>query len=353
MDCNENRKQKLIEYFASGCKQDKLFGLELEHFVVDVDTGRSISYEDGIEKLLLAVAPLFGEPILSQGRIIGITGKNADITLEPAAQLEVSIDPYDDIAQIKQTYDKFISILTPALNDLNAKFVCLGYHPVSKIDELPLIPKERYNYMYSHFKNTGTCGKYMMKGSAATQVSIDYFSEDDFKKKFRVANILGPLFSFKYDNTPVFEGKPAPHRMIRTHIWNNVDPARSMVVPKSLDGDFGFKEYAEYALSVPTVFETEEWCVEHTLSMLFPDVRLKTNIEIRMVDSIPIEQALEYVTLINNIFYDEVKLNDLYNKTIGVKNADVATAKQELIKNGEDAVVYGRKVKEWLYEEFK
>ncbi|MCL2422020.1 MAG: glutamate-cysteine ligase family protein, partial [Defluviitaleaceae bacterium] len=268
----------------------------------------------------------------------------------------------------------FTAKLAPILDDMGCELVNVGYHPKSRIDELPLIPKERYKYMEAHFKTTGTKGKNMMKGSAASHVSLDYENEADFKRKFRVANILGPLLSFICDNTPVFEGEPFAGRMARTHIWNDVDPARSMVVRDALDSDFGFREYAKYIYDLPPVLLIEgdkttftgtrlvseifadrkmtNEDMTHVSSMAFPDVRLKSHVEIRMADSMPIGQALAYVALLKGIFYDSTNLDRLYEMTIDVKNSHVTEAKAALMKHGQEAQVYGRRAMDWITELF-
>lgn len=345
--------KQAAEYFAAGCKKEQLLGLELEHFIVDKQNQRSLHYNGGVEEILKRLQPLYGgESVFSRDHIIGIDRKGSEITLEPAAQIEISIGPHKEISKIAQVYDEFVNMLSPILDDMHSKLVCAGYHPVSKVDELPLIPKERYESMEAYFKSTGTHGKNMMRGSAATQVSIDYESEYDFSKKFRVANILGPLFAFICDNTPVFEGQPYGARMARTHIWNNVDPARSGLVDGSLDRDFGFYDYAEYICSVPGIIQPHG-DIKHDISMVFPDVRLKTNIEIRMADSMPIESALAYTALIKGLFYSAANLDALHHEMHDINNRAVVEAKAALIKNGADAKIYGRPASDWLDEIFR
>ena len=370
MNYRKRNISALAGYFASGCKNEKLLGLELEHFVVDKQTRRSLHYEKGVDLLLTRLQPLYGTPILSQEHIIGISGKDASITLEPAAQLEISIKPLHNISEIARIYDEFINILTPILDDMDCELVCAGYHPKSKADELPLIPKSRYKYMDTHFKSTGTRGKYMMKGTAATQVSIDYSGEADFSKKYRVASILSPLFSLICDNTHVFEGQPFTGKMVRTYIWNDVDPGRSMIVRGALDGDFGFNDYAAYVYGTSPIFlldgddviytgsksNAELFAdrlmmpedIEHVASMVFPDVRLKKCIEIRMADSMPIDSVIDYLSLLKGIFYNESNLNSIYQQTLGVGNSEVEAAKEELMVKGADAMIYGKSAEEWI-----
>ncbi|MCL1998809.1 MAG: glutamate-cysteine ligase family protein [Turicibacter sp.] len=376
MSYRESNIFALTDYFASGCKREQFFGLELEHFVISKTTGVSCGYagktpsEPGVAAVLKKLAKFYGNSVFLGENIISVSGKNIAITIEPAAQLEVSIGPFAEIEQILQVYNEFIAAITPILDEMNCKLVCMGYHPTSKIDELDIIPKSRYELMYKYFETVGNCGKYMMKGTAAAQITIDYSSEEDFKKKFRVANAIGPILAIMYHNTPIFEGNPAKTKMLRTEIWNDVDPARSMVVKDALDIDFGFREYAEYIYSTPPIFIMQDGKevvtaqktvaelfddkplthaeILHITSIVFPDVRLKTDIEIRMVDSIPIKEAAAYMNLVKNIFYNQAKLDEIYNKTLSITNADVQLAKENLIKDGENAIVYGKPVQKWI-----
>ena len=374
MNFKEHNISAMAEYFASGCKAEKLLGLELEHFVVDKKSRLSLPYENGVELILKRLQPIYGDPILSEpgpeGRIIGISRLGADITLEPAAQLEISAGPAQQPDELAKIYDEFIELITPILDDMGCELECVGYHPKSKIDDLPMIPKPRYGHMRRYFNTSGNRGKYMMKGSAATQISIDYHNEADFSKKFRVANILSPIFAFACDNAKVFEGEPSGG-MVRTYIWNDVDPVRSLIAKGALDKpNFGFYDYAKYVYEVPPIFlikngvpvytgstpsselfaseKVSQEDIEHMTSLVFPDVRIKTTIEIRTMDSMPIKKALAFVELIRKIFYDEQNLDKFYQTTLDIRNHDVAEAKEALLKNGVHAQVYNKHVKEWL-----
>ena len=362
--------ERLVKFFEASCKERKLIGLELEHFVVRSTTGESVPYHDGVRRILENLLPTYGEPIRWNENLIGVFREGAHITLEPAAQLEISIGPSAHLRNIKRAYDEFLGQIEPILRDMGCKLVTAGYHPFSRVDEIPLLPKKRYEIMEKYFRTSGLMGKNMMKGTAATQVSIDFKDERDFKKKFRVANMLGPLFSFICDNSKAFEGEPFEGRMLRTQIWNNVCPSRSNVVPGALDTDFGFYEYASYLYDLPAVMMPkqgdyisvgkstfaevyanslmEDADVLHATSLAFPDVCLKNHIEIRMADSLPIRKALAYASLIKGLFYDAHNLDILHDVTLGVQNHHVIYAKQELITKGPGGVIYGKPVKEWL-----
>ena len=370
MDYKRHNHARLVNYFDSGRKKKKLMGLRIDHFVVRAHTWESLSYAGGIKQLLAKLAPVFGKAVFFRENIIGIMKNGANIHLEPGGQLTISLSPSNSLKDLRQAYDDFFGKITPLLEDMGCKLLTAGYHPVSNVDDLPLVPTKRYEILEGFFKHTGLMGKHMMKGCAATHVSVDYEDEYDFKKKFRVASVLAPLLAFICDNTKYFEGESFKGRMLRTQIWNNVCPLRSNLVKGCLDKDFGFSDYASYVYDMPaimvhrggelvpveklslshifaeSVIEDED--IVHAVSLVFPDVCLKDRLEIRVADSMPIHMVLAYAALIKGLLYDEFNLDTLYDMTLGVRSHDVFYAKLELIARGLDGVIHNRPVRDWI-----
>ena len=101
-------------------------------------------------------------------------------------------------------------MLEGVLEPAGGRVLTLGYHPSARAADMELIPKRRYRFMDLYFRGKGAFGTCMMRGSASTQVSIDYSSVPDCLRKLRLAFGLAPLFSLVCDNSPVFEGAPPP-----------------------------------------------------------------------------------------------------------------------------------------------
>ena len=356
----------LEQHFRDGCKLNcvQKLGVEIEHFIVRSDSGESVTYyeEQGIESILRELAPEFPRRHCEDGHLLGLYNNDYAISLEPAGQLEVSIVPKESICVIQKIYQSFLKQLYPLLKRRRFRLVTLGYQPVSQVDSLPLIPKKRYEYMDHHFQTAGTRGRNMMRGTAATQVSIDYDSEKDFVLKIRSAYMLMPLLKLLTDNTPVMDGEAYEGHMARTYIWDNVDPDRTGIIPGLFDEDFGFEKYAEFLLNMPVIFvenqgtpiytgdqKTEEiWKetlfgqedIEHILSMNFQDVRLKHYLEIRYADSMPINCVLGYAALIKGVFYQEEFLKELHKK-LRPDEESIRQTQKNLMENGFDGTAYG------------
>jgi glutamate--cysteine ligase len=262
----------------------------------------------------------------------------------------------------------------PELARFGARLAASGYHPKERAADLPLIPKERYRIMDEHFARIGTRGIRMMRASASTQVSVDYTSEADAVRKLRVAIALAPVLAAVADNTPVLEGAPVGAPISHLALWRDVDPQRCGQVPGVFEEGFGFGAYADWLLDVPPLFvpapelrETgaapaaEVWAepmstadIEHLLSMVWPDVRLKRFVEIRPADSLPEPQILGYTALVKGIFYSEASLAAV-EKTLGVREGrwpldERATdrAIEAIRAEGRLAPVHGTALGEWV-----
>lgn len=344
------KNTKLVDNFK--------IGVEFEHFVVYKDTLKTVSYygENGVAETLHDLEKLGYKGSYEGEYILGLEKGNKVITLEPGSQFELSIKAQKHIKDIEIEYLDFFKDLVPILELKNQQIMAVGYHPETKIEEIKLLPKKRYDFMFNYFKTAGTMAHNMMKGTSALQVSLDYSSEEDYLKKFRVSNALSPVIYAMFDNGLYFEGEQYEKHNIRALIWKNCDIDRSGVVPNSLKDDFSFKKYAEYVLNVPPIliakdgdvestgkllvkdvldvenYSTEE--LEHLLTMVFPDVRTKRYIEIRMMDSVPYPLNLAAIALWTGLLYDEKTLDKVYEYIKDISIDAVNSAKEEMLDKG-------------------
>lgn len=374
--CRQANIDTIVDFYRSGIKEtDGSIGIELEHFLLHKADGSPVTYseEKGVEWLLHQLETKYPEPTYDGDHdLIGISRiRNRileAITLEPAAQVELSAGPFATLDKARDCLYTFEANLTALLDTVGEEIMLLGYQPTTRAQDTELIPKRRYKFMDLYLGNLGGFGSCMMRGTASTQVSIDFTSEQDCLRKMRLANAMVPMLSLITDNSPIFEGRHRPHELMRTEVWKYCDPDRCGLVPGVMDDDFTLEHYAEYVLDTPAILipcATHDWCyeektfgeiyattpmtraeAEHAVSMLFNDVRLKTYIEIRPADAMPQEFVIAYAALIKGMFAVERNLKALEQLFVGVRGADVVVAKEELMQKGYDATVYGRPVTE-------
>lgn len=371
-ETEQNNIEKIAAYFKEGEKTGNLkTGVEIEHFVIGKD-GNSMSYETAVE-FMEALMDKEDRGYFEDGHLLGFFSADYSISLEPAAQVEISIAPKETIAEIEKVYKTFRSKADGWLEEKGFRLVNCGYHPQKKVSELSLIPKMRYEYMDRYFEKTGRYGKNMMRATASTQVSIDYENEADFVEKYRLACMLSPLFALLTDRSPVFEGKPVKTKLVRTVIWMNTDDIRCGIFPGTFAEDFGYRKYAEYLYNCPPILIMDETGkavetktktfrelyadremtkaeIEHAVSMVFPDVRLKNYIEIRVADSMELPEVLQYTALIKTCFYKEQARRELYELLGSVDEEKIKQAKRSVIEKGFDGELYGKNA-DFLTEE--
>lgn len=370
-----DNRAAIVSYFESGVKErDEALGIELERILVrrvpnaegeSAFAPVTYSGEHGVAWLLDRLREWY--PVATydaEGDLLGVARPNESVTIEPAAQVELSAGPFTDLSDAYHCFAEFQRLLERVLAPHGIEALTVGYNPIAAARDLELIPKERYTYMDRWFERISGFGKTMMRGSASTQVSIDYVSEADCLAKMRVAYALTPLFALICDNSAVFEGAPREHELVRTEIWEFCDPARCGVVPGIMNEGFTWEDYADYLLDTPAILIPEDGVharfeertfaevfadtamtradVEHMVSMFFNDVRLKTYIEIRPADSLPVPYAIAYAALIKGLFYDEGNLAHLVARYAGTTEADILEAKHALMARGYAGTVYGR-----------
>ena len=367
-------RDKLIAFFEKGDKYTRSLGFELEHVLLRKGTHEPVRYSEpcGVRDVLNRLAPAYDEVLRDGDDIVGLARPGEAITIEPAAQLEISAGPFESVVDIERAYLDFRHQLDPVLEECELETPMLGYNPSAKAGDLELIPKFRYECMTRFLGAQAYEGICMMRGTAALQISIDFRHEADAMRKLRLAQVLAPILALMCDNSPKFEGEERKCQLVRTAVWAGMNQDRVGTIPGSLSPDFTFADYADYILSreailVPDANEPEGWRyvgnqtfddvyanremtdaeIEHALSMVWPDARLKNFVEIRPADAMPIEYCLAYAVLIRSLFYNDCNLDVLDSLLSGVDEEQVRQAKEELMRCGYGAQVYGRPVEFW------
>lgn len=337
----EHRDQ-LVQSFAKGEKPADRWriGTEHEKFVYSLADHHAPSYDEpgGIRDLLAALTDYGWHPVEEGGKVIALAGDDGAISLEPAGQFELSGAPLDNLHQTCAETGRHLEQVKAIGDRFGIGFLGMGMWPDKTRAELPIMPKGRYAIMLRHMPRVGTMGLDMMLRTCTIQVNLDYASEADMVKKFRVGLALQPLATALFANSPFTEGKPNGMLSYRSHIWSDTDPARTGMLPFVFEDGFGYDRYAEYALDVPMYFvyrdgryidaaglsfrdflkgelsvlpgelpTLDDW--NDHLSTAFPEVRLKTFLEMRGADGGPWGRICALPALWVGLLYDGAALD--------------------------------------------
>jgi glutamate--cysteine ligase len=314
-------KRQLIESLAAGCKPPAAWriGTEHEKFAFRLDDLRPLPFEGarGIEAVLRELGRRFGwEPIEEAGRVIALRRGDANVSLEPGGQIELSGAPVETIHQTCDEVTAHLKEMKAINAELGIGLLGLGFNPKWRREDVPWMPKGRYAIMRAYMPKRGKLGLDMMLRTCTVQVNLDFASEADMVKKFRVSLALQPIATALFANSPFTEGKPNGFLSYRSQIWTDTDPDRSGMLPFAFEPGMGFERYVDYVLDMPMYFvyrdgryidaagqsfrdflagklparpgerpHIGDW-MDH-LTTAFPEVRLKTFLEMRGADGGP------------------------------------------------------------------
>ena len=344
MDFCEIKTEKKLEYpqlleeFYAGCKPEQKIGMEYERIPVSSYDKNVIPYfgEHGICELLRTFAKIDNwDYILDEKSIIGLKKLHDTITLEPGCQFELSIAPQNTISEIKNKISHINNALNPILEDFGIKLLNVGISPNTTYKNIKLIPKRRYHSMAKYL--WGILSDVMMRETAGIQVSIDYSSEEDAMRKFRLTNIMMPFATAMYANSNIRGGVDTGYKSFRALAWLNTDNERCGFAT-NFKKDLGFKDYVDILLKTPMIFiyrnndliningkinfkqfmekgyegffpTLEDWQLHENL--FFPEIRLRSFLEIRNHDCVG--NGLEYSipALYKGILYSKDAISEV------------------------------------------
>lgn len=332
----------MIERLASGSKPKDQWRIGTEHekigFCLEKKTPLPYEGDCSIKAMLEGLQRFDWEPVVEGGHLIALKRDGASVSLEPGGQLELSGAPLERVHQTCGEVSRHLREVKEVADEMGAGFLSLGFRPNTKLEDVPIMPKGRYKIMRAYMPTVGTHGLEMMFRTCTVQTNLDFASEADMVKKFRVSLALQPLGTALFANSPFKDGKLNGYKSYRSRIWLDTDADRSGMLPFVFDEGFGFEQYIDYALDVPMYFvhrggdyldasgksfrdfldgnlstvpgqkPTISDFDDH-LSTIFPEVRLKTFLEMRGSDTGPWGELCAFPAFWVGLLYDQTSLD--------------------------------------------
>ena len=307
-----NLKEHIIEYFKSGIKNTKNFriGIEHEKFLFNNKDNKRVNYSK-MKEMFSSLLEFGWNPILEKENIVGLNKGGKNITLEPGNQIELSGDKLITLHEACAESHDYLFELKQVTKKLDIKIVSAGFDPISKLEEIPNNPKQRYELMTKDMPLGGELSLDMMYRTCGTQLNVDYNSEEDFVKKFKIVNSIVPISIALFANSSIVEKKNIGYLSYRSKVWQNTSRGG---LPKLFFEELNFEKYAEFIINFPILFiqdkdtyisglkytfkdfmdgkiseienrlPTESDLTTH-LSTIFTENRLKKYIELRSMDT--------------------------------------------------------------------
>ncbi len=336
---NTLNRSEILNLYTKGYTNPQEFkiGLEYERLPINSETLKAVDYwgKHGIAICLEQFARKNGwDYIVDENNIIGLAKGHDTITLEPGSQVEISTKPERTIFELKKKIDTINLSLEEILSEHGAILLNYGVSPLSTCKNIHLIPKRRYKIMANYL--WGILSDVMMRETAGIQCCIDFKSEEDAMRKFKLANKLSPFMTAMFSNSPIRGGVDTGYKSFRALSWLNTDNDRCGFVGK-ISEEFSFDDYIDCVLKTPMIFiqrngqpitlngdiTFEEYLKEGyggiipslsdyelQANLCFPEVRLRNFIEIRNHDCVGGDLKYSILAIYKGIFYDNNAMSE-------------------------------------------
>ena len=365
-----NSKEDLINYFHQGAKKDLFIGVENEKFLFDGSTNSRATYQK-INQVLNYLKK-FGWKEIKEGKnIIGLSKNGKNISLEPGNQIELAGAKLKNIHETCSESFVFLDQMKKACEEINLKMISVGFDPITKIENVPKNPKQRYKIMTIEMPKHGKSSLEMMYQTCGTQVNLDYDSESDFKIKFKLASFLTPVSVALFANSSIKEMKLSNFLSYRSKIWQNTSRGG---LPEIFLEDMDFEKYVDMSLNMPLLFilqnskyinaegktfkdfingnikeiENKKPTLkdfEIHLATIFTEVRLKQYIEIRSLDACEWDCHCAGPAFYTGLLYGN--LDEAYEIINKWNKSDVMNAYVETPEKGLNTMINNKSILEW------
>ena len=254
--------------------------------------------------------------------VAGPLPAGGSITFEPGGQIELNTIPYDDLSSLLDAAHADADALRQRLAGAGVELVAQGLDAVRP--PCRVLHTARYEAMEATFNGDGESGLRMMCNSAALQVNIDL---DPALRRWQLADRLGPVLVASFANSPFIDGAPSGLKASRLANWWQIDPTRTSPVDTDHDPARVWLNYAldarlllvraddDHYVAQPVPVSFREWMdngsdlgwptaddFAYHLTTLFPPVRPRGWLELRMIDAVddrlwPVATALTTMLL--------------------------------------------------------
>ena len=367
-----NSKQDLINYFEKGYKKENQLSIGVEHekFIFDSLTNQRVNFKT-ISKIFNFLEQFGWKPIKEKDYVIGLSRDGQSITLEPGNQIELSGAKLNSVhLNCSESY-KYLDELKKACKKLNLKMMSVSFDPFTKLENVPQTPKQRYEIMTKEMLKNGKLSLHMMYQTCGTQINLDYISEKDFIKKFKLSSFLVPLSTAIFANSAIIENRLNGYLSYRAKVWQNTSRAG---LPKFFLEDMNFEKYVDFAIDMPLLFVLKNSKYlnaegkkfkdfmdgklsilknikpnivdfKNHLATIFTEIRLKKYIEVRSLDTCEWDCHCGGPAFYVGILYGN--LNEAFDIINKWKVSDVLSAYIDAPKKGLNTVMNNKTLLEW------
>ncbi|WP_405989097.1 ergothioneine biosynthesis glutamate--cysteine ligase EgtA [Streptomyces sp. NBC_00986] len=265
-----------------------------------------------VHELRLPQLPVTTERLEAAYAALKTVPLRSALTVEPGGQLELSSSPAASLMECIGSVSEDLDAVRAVLRRDGLGLVGVGHdpwHPPRRFLHEP-----RYDAMERCLDRTGPAGRRMMCTSASVQVCLDAGYEEPgplgLGRRWWLAHQLGAVLVAAFANSPLVGRSPTGWRSTRQLIWMEIGPGRAGgptldALPRDawtdhvLDSPVMCIRQDSGPWEVPEELTFREWIrsgsprpptredLDYHVSTLFPPVRPRGHLELRMIDAQP------------------------------------------------------------------
>ncbi|WP_432508176.1 glutamate-cysteine ligase family protein [Kineococcus esterisolvens] len=277
-------------------------GLELERHAVDLRAPLRRVPWDRLTGALRGVEPPAG----------------CRLTLEPGGQVELSSPPLPGPAAAVAALQRDAAHVDAVLAADGIALLSTGTDPARPPERVN--PGSRYSAMAEHFTAVGhgADGAAMMCSTASLQVNLEAGPAHRWPQRLEHLHRLLPVLAALSACSPLLAGRATRERSARQGVWRRLEPGRCTRPADGTGGPDPAGEWADFALAAPVMLVRDgedapcrpvgdpvslaDWAggrrrlhgraptvadVDLHLSTLWPPVRMRGFLEVRVLDAVP------------------------------------------------------------------
>ncbi|GKQ39689.1 ergothioneine biosynthesis glutamate--cysteine ligase EgtA [Streptomyces sp. A012304] len=271
--------------------------------------------------------PVTPERLEAAYAALGSVPLGSALTVEPGGQLELSSPPAASLTECVDTVSADLAAVRAVLRESGLALSGLGtdpWHPPRRFLHEP-----RYDAMEACLDRTGPAGRAMMCTSASVQVCLDAGHEEPgplgHGRRWWMAHTLGAVLVAAFANSPVLGSTPTGWRCTRQLLWMEIGAGRAGAPLPDADPRTAWARHVLDApvmcvrrdsgpWDVPERLTFREWTrtgtptradLDYHISTLFPPVRPRGHLELRMIDAQPGEDGWIVPLAVTTALFDD------------------------------------------------
>ncbi|MFD5114772.1 ergothioneine biosynthesis glutamate--cysteine ligase EgtA [Streptomyces sp. NPDC058391] len=263
------------------------------------------------------------------------------LTFEPGGQLELSSPPAASLMECITSTAADLDTVRPALRTSGLALAGLGQDPWHSPQRM--LREPRYDAMETYLDRIGPAGRAMMRSTASIQVCLDAGHEEPgplgYGRRWQLAHLLGAVLVAAFANSPMRENRLTGWRSTRQALWTQLDPARTTApsvrreprgawAAHALDTPVMCIRAADGPWAVPERLTFRDWIrsglprppvradLDYHLTTLFPPIRPRGHLELRMIDAQPGEDGWMVPLAVTTALFDDPEASETAYRTV-------------------------------------